>query len=162
METIPVNSTRKVEVANTILYAAMKSLVRSGNATSIGDTNDVYSRMCENYLIGDRSFNLTPKTNTMFLRDFASNPDSLAGVIAENFLRHMEEISMKQGLGHLRPSHFEYNCVMNVYAKKGHIEEAERLLHEMESRSACNDVDFEVSATTYNVLILCSCREGRS
>jgi pentatricopeptide repeat protein len=154
METAPATANSKVEAANTILYASMKSLVRSGNATLIGATNDVYSRMCENYLIGDRSFNLTPKTNTMFLRDFVANPDVLAGVRAENLLRHMEAISTKQGLGHLRPSHFEYNCVMNVYAKKGQIEEAGRLLLEMESRSAFNDVDFEVSATTYNVLIL--------
>lgn len=154
METAPATATSKVDIPNTVLYAAMKSLVRSGNATLIGATNDLYSRMCENYLIGDRSFNLTPKTNTMFLRDFVSNPDTLAGVRAENLLRHMEEISMKQGLGHLRPSHFEYNCVMNVYAKKGQIEEAERLLSEMENRSAFNNVVFEVSATTYNVLIL--------
>lgn len=154
MEAVPATGADKVEAANTVLYAAMKSLVRSGNATLIGATNDIYTRMCETYLAGDRSFNLTAKTNTMFLRDFVSNPDSLAGVRAENLLRHMEEMSTKQGLGHLMPSHFEYNCVMNVYAKKGEIEEAERLLQEMEIRSENGEGHIEVSATTYSVLIV--------
>jgi pentatricopeptide repeat protein len=161
MESIPENAGGRIEAGNAVLYAAMKSLVRTGNATLIGATNDVYTRMCENYLSGDRSFTLTPKTNTMFLRDFVSNSDPLAGVRAENLLRHMDGMSKRQGLEHLRPSHFEYTCVMNVYAKKGLIEEAERILLEMECAFESGDTHVEVTATTYSVLILALVERAR-
>lgn len=149
-----------IAAPNTVLYPVMKALVRSGNATLIGATNDVYSKMCENYIDGDRSFTLTGKTNTMFLRDFASNPDALAGVRAENLLRHMEEMSAKEELRHLTPCQYEYNCVINVYAKKGEIEEAERLIQEMGARSKNGEESIQVSATTYSVLIAALIERG--
>lgn len=157
----PTGGTKR-KVSNTVLYPAVKALVRSGNATLIGATNDIYSRMCANYLAGDRSFNLTAKTNTMFLRDFDYNPDPLAGVRGENLLRHMEEMSKKPGLSHLAPSSYEYNCVINAYAKKGQIEEGERLMEEMEVRNKNGDSNIKVTSTTNCILIVALAERNRA
>jgi len=139
---------------NRVLYPTLLSVVKSGENGMIQMANDLFSQMCQLRRNGEDTFDINTRTTTSILREFAKNPADDAGYRAECLLQHVIELSNEgDDLFYLRPGTIEFNCVINVHAKKGSIEKADKLLMQMKAATLTGDLHMKPSINTYSSLL---------
>ena len=136
------------------LFPTLVAVVKSGEDGMISLANELFSRLCQLRSEGDDSFDLNTRTTTSLLREFSKNPSADAGLRAESLLQYVVDLSSSSDdLFDLRPGTIEYNCVINIHAKKGSIQNAENLLVSMKAMTASGNENVKPDRRTYSSML---------
>ena len=139
---------------NRALFPTILSVVKSGEEGMVESAKELFSRICQLHVAGDASFDLNSKTTTSILREFSTNPAEDAGYRAESLLEHVINISTSDdAFLFLRPGTIEYNCVINVHAKKGSIQGAKKILLQMKAMEVFDDAHTRPNLLTYSSVL---------
>ena len=151
------NLSKAIKAQNDVLVKVMRALCQNTEGTLIDDIDQVFGRICDNYLHGDTTADISSKITTFFLVSFVESAELSAARRSEAFLRTVERLSETEGLDILRVSNIEYNCVLHRYVKDRSYEDADRVLEQMLSGPETIRPDI----LTYSVLIMSFLESGQ-
>jgi hypothetical protein len=137
---------------NRAIYPALVAAIKSSSPEMTNVTLNLFTRICQRHLEGDRSFDLSSSVVTVILQEFGKNLSEDAGNRAELLLQLISKLSGSTELSGIVPTAIHYNCVIKVHGAKGTMSEAEDLFIKMKKLSSEGDEALRPDLRTYTSL----------